>query len=250
MRLDGAAYILHGSDDGLVVEVDHPSRSSLYTRIILPADDDDRMPPKGDPLTIREQEIIRKWIAQGADFGKWVGAKDGIEDLANKRAMENLHIPAHISFYESLANNLSALPEELLKGISERTGLMVRPIGKGSSLVEVRKVSDEYTINDRTMETLLPLSDHLTKLDLTASDISDEACSTIGRFQLLTILSLRKTEVGDIGLKKLKVLKNLQSFNLTETKVSDYGIAPLLEFEKLRNLHLWGTKISSERLKF
>ena len=80
----------------------------------------------------------------------------------------------------------------------------------------------------------LPLSDHLTKLDLTASDISDEACSTIGRFQLLTILSLRKTEVGDIGLKKLKVLKNLQSFNLTETKVSDYGIAPLLEFEKLQ----------------
>ena len=77
LRLDGPGHIIAGSDDGLVVVVDHPSQSSLYQRIILPSDDDDIMPPKGDPLNFQEKEIIRKWIAQGLDFGRWVGATDG-----------------------------------------------------------------------------------------------------------------------------------------------------------------------------
>ena len=66
LRLDGAAYIImHGSDDGPVVVVDHPSKSSLYQRIILPEDDADHMPPKGGSLSKEQKETIRMWIAQG-----------------------------------------------------------------------------------------------------------------------------------------------------------------------------------------
>jgi hypothetical protein len=64
LRLDGAGHIMIGSDDGPVVIVDHPSKSSLYLRVALPKSDDDIMPPKGEPLGFYEQELIRKWIAQ------------------------------------------------------------------------------------------------------------------------------------------------------------------------------------------
>ena len=67
LRLDGASHIMRGSS-GPVVVVDHPSRSSLYQRVILSSSDNDLMPPKGDPLSFTEQELIRKWIAQGLDF--------------------------------------------------------------------------------------------------------------------------------------------------------------------------------------
>ena len=71
-------------DDGRIIVPDHPSRSPLYQRITLPADDDDVMPPKGDPLTKAQSEIIRKWIAQGVDFGTWEGATDGIEKFVSR----------------------------------------------------------------------------------------------------------------------------------------------------------------------
>ena len=59
LRLDGAAYIMHGSDDGPAVVVDHPSKSSLYQRIILPEDDADHMRPKGGSLSKEQKETIR-----------------------------------------------------------------------------------------------------------------------------------------------------------------------------------------------
>ena len=70
-----------------------PSKSPLYTRV-LPADDDDRMPPKGDPLTAKQQDLIRQWIGQGADFGSWRGAIDGLDQLVRKEASEIAKVPA------------------------------------------------------------------------------------------------------------------------------------------------------------
>ena len=51
LRMDGLAHLMFGSDDGPVLIPNHPSKSAIYTRVTLPADDDDRMPPKGEPLT-------------------------------------------------------------------------------------------------------------------------------------------------------------------------------------------------------
>jgi uncharacterized membrane protein len=54
-----------------------PDESAIYNAITLPADHDDRMPPakKGAPLSKEQTDLIKQWIDEGADFGKWVGAK-------------------------------------------------------------------------------------------------------------------------------------------------------------------------------
>jgi len=31
------------------------------------------MPPKGDPLTNEEKELLKEWIDEGASFGGWKG---------------------------------------------------------------------------------------------------------------------------------------------------------------------------------
>lgn len=64
--------ILKGSEDGKVIVAGKPDKSSFYKRIILPEDDDDIMPAKGDPLSKDETALIKNWILQGAKFGKWV----------------------------------------------------------------------------------------------------------------------------------------------------------------------------------
>ena len=46
--------------------------TAFYTRTILPADHDDIMPPKGDPLTASEKAALKEWIDSGL---KWT---DGV----------------------------------------------------------------------------------------------------------------------------------------------------------------------------
>ena len=55
-----------GGDSGVVVVANHPSRSSLYNRVIF-IEDSEHMPPKGDPFL-----SIKKLFANGSHrFGLW-----------------------------------------------------------------------------------------------------------------------------------------------------------------------------------
>jgi uncharacterized membrane protein len=69
LRLDSAAGIQSGGENGPVVLAGDPDHSELLRLVALPPDDDDIMPPKGDPLTTTQIAMIRTWIADGADFG-------------------------------------------------------------------------------------------------------------------------------------------------------------------------------------
>lgn len=73
LRMDTKAALLEGGRGGKIIVPGKPDESTLYTRVILPADDLDLMPAEGDPLTPDQIRVIRDWIAQGADFGSWTG---------------------------------------------------------------------------------------------------------------------------------------------------------------------------------
>lgn len=77
VTLDSKAAIL-ASKKGRLVVAKKPDESLLVRVISLPAGNSDLMPPasKGDPLAKEQQELIRRWIAEGASFGKWT-AKEG-----------------------------------------------------------------------------------------------------------------------------------------------------------------------------
>jgi hypothetical protein len=49
----------------------------MVRRVMLPEDDDEHMPNIGDAMTDQEKEILKKWIASGADFGGWKGSQEG-----------------------------------------------------------------------------------------------------------------------------------------------------------------------------
>jgi len=249
LRLDGAAHILRGSDDGLVLSANHPSRSSLYTRTILPFDDADHMPPKGDPLTRKQKEIIRKWIAQGADFGSWEGATDGLDELASQSDKPE-YIPEHLGFFKELSQGLKPLPKQTLDKLAAETGLLVRPIGVGSPLVEVRVVSSAHSVTEKSIKALSPLTRHMAKLDLTGAELSEQACKRIGSFKKLTHLSLRRSNLSDQGLKELRGLSSLQNLNLTETQLTDSGADFLVRMPSLQNLSLWQSGISEKKRDF
>ena len=73
LRLDGAGWILAGGTEGASVVPGDADASPLYQRVVLPDDDDDQMPAKGEPLTAEEKQVLAAWISAGASFGGWVG---------------------------------------------------------------------------------------------------------------------------------------------------------------------------------
>ena len=81
LRMDTAELFMKGGDDkkngvdSKIVVPGKPEKSPFYTLPSLKPGDEDIMPPKGDPLTKKELELIKNWIQQGADFGGWKKAK-------------------------------------------------------------------------------------------------------------------------------------------------------------------------------
>ena len=77
-RMDSAAMLLKGGSEGSNIVAGDAAKSTVYTSTPLPESDDLAMPPegKGDRLSKEKQELIKKWITEGASFGTWKGAAD------------------------------------------------------------------------------------------------------------------------------------------------------------------------------
>lgn len=69
LRLDRRGELFEGDRDLWVIIPGSPDESLLIELVMLPVTDSDRMPEDGDPLTEREIEILRRWIAEGAVWG-------------------------------------------------------------------------------------------------------------------------------------------------------------------------------------
>jgi hypothetical protein len=250
LRMDGLAHLMFGSDDGPVLIPNHPSKSAIYTRVALPADDDDRMPPKGDPLTTFQQDLLRQWIGQGADFGAWVGAKDGVEKLVRKDATEQAKVPGFVTFFQKLGQGRKPVSKQLITDLSKDTGLLIRPIGKGSPLLEARVVTRHGRVNDEALKKLLPLDKLLVRLDIRDTAVTDDVCGTLSKFNSLIELNLRGCKVGDRGVAQLITLKKLQTLNLGKTEVTKDGVVQLLQLPALATLNLWQSKAGKDKAQF
>ena len=68
LSIQTRAATIQGGDSGTSLVPGKPDDSLLYTLTILPPDDDDIMPPKGDPLSREQTEILRRWIQEGAQW--------------------------------------------------------------------------------------------------------------------------------------------------------------------------------------
>jgi len=57
-----------GENKGAGIVPMEPLKSPVYVSTTLPPDSEDVMPPKGEKLTKEQTEILKDWIAQGADW--------------------------------------------------------------------------------------------------------------------------------------------------------------------------------------
>lgn len=248
LRLDGKGWILKGGKNGVSVVAGHPDKSPLYNLVSLDPDDDDIMPAKGKPLSKKQTDLIKKWIAGGCDFGSWVGKKgpDAAEVAKAQNAAKDVALStSRLAAWKKLSEGLKPpLPQAVKRAAGQKC--QVVPVTPGNPLLRVAFVSNEASVSDSDLQKLVPLVGHITQLGLGKTRISDVSMEVVGQMKLLTRLDLNRTQVTDEGLRKLSGLTELRYLNLHSTAITDEGIQAIGQLATLESVYLWNTEVSVE----
>lgn len=249
LRLDGAWAITLGSEDGEVVDPGKADESTLYTSVMLPADDDDVMPPEGkaDPLTDEQKALLKQWIDEGADFGGWAGNLEG-----KPKQMSNSGSKIPVSeiqeVYKKLSEGLKPVAEDQWKTITEKGG-NVAPLAEESPLLAIDFRHSDKDVGNGALEGLQGLEKFVAQLDLSKTEVTDDALKSVSNLERLVRLDLHGTQIGDAGMKQLSGLKNLRYLNLYGTQVGDAGLQSLGNLKGLKDVYLWRSKVTAKGVK-
>lgn len=244
LRLDSPERMLAGGEDGKVIVAGKADESELISRLLLPASDDDHMPPKGKPqLTTPQVQLLQWWVATGADFSKKVAQLEQSEKirpvlaaLQEGSGMEETETPGEVPT-ESVPPADTASIHALA-----RAGIIVIPVAQGSNYLSVNFVTATGDVG-QNIRLLEPLRRQLVRLKLDGVPLQDSAMPLIGKLTALTRLQLSHTKLTDKGLPALQALKNLQSLNLVGTGVTAPGVLVLRSLPALRRLYLYQTGV-------
>jgi len=261
LRLDSEDFIKKGGKNGRIMNLGNPNKSTLFTHLILPEDDDKHMPPKGKTqLTRNEISTIYSWIKKGASF------VEEIETIANEKALVETFIlntpnkseaSSDISVIEKtdLQNNESKLQAINVEAVSpsvleklKQQNIGITYLGNGSNYISANFVNvrnyKPILLND-----LESINNQLINLRLSNQPINDEAIKKITNFKNLTRLNLENTNISDVTLEHLKALPNLEQLNLYGTNITDSGLLALSKYSSLKVVYLWQTKVSKSGIE-
>ena len=137
------------------------------------------------------------------------------------------------------------MPPETLARLAE-TPFRVQTVGDDNPLLVVSCAGRTEEVDDKALQALEPIREHVTELDLGRTRVGDAGCAAIAAMPRLTRLDLRQTRVGDQGVKELAALRELRTLNLFDTEIGDYALAALEGAKQLETLYVWQTDCSAK----
>ncbi len=242
LRFDAARAIIQGSGEGPVLVPGDPDESEMLARVSLPEDDDDFMPPDGDatPLSAAEKEVLKRWIAEGADFGGWVGNEEGLIER-----LPEAPTSSEPSAAELLAKQVKGASAQDLAAVTA-TGASITQVAVGNPLLRVEYITGESAVTDADVAKIGAIAGNVTELDLSETGVSDEGLAMLSGFDKLTYLDLHNTAITDVTIDHIQKLGYLEYLNLYGTSVSDASLPKIAKLRKLKAVYLWKTSVTEE----
>lgn len=227
LRLDLKEEAVKKGEAGDIIAPGDATKSELYRRITLPADDEERMPYDGAPLTKAETDVIRDWINEGASWPD--GAILRLRPRDNSEAF-GLRTPPPLSAAETKA--LAEL---------EAAKYRVVPIAMNVGWREADWRRLGTNVTDATLGTLGDVTS-LLRLNLAGAAATDAGLAHLRGLTNLTRLHLERTRITDAGLTHLQGLTELTYLNLYGTAITDAGLEHVAALKSLRTIYLWDTR--------
>ncbi len=239
LRLDAKVHLFPAGDEAeWSVVPGKPDDSDLLRRLGLAHDDDDIMPAKGEPLTKEQQELFRKWIAEGAD---WPAAAD--EWFAAEIAAAVL---PKITFE---LPELDAAGKQALEAavVALRAkGAVVQPVAADTEAIDVNLSLLRDQITDQEIALLQPLAARLVWLNVSRTAVTDASAKVLASLGQLRRLHAANTKLGDATFRSLDGLAHLEYVNAYGTGLGDGGLTALAALPKLARVYAWQSQVTAE----
>ncbi|WP_431129203.1 c-type cytochrome domain-containing protein [Flagellimonas flava] len=236
LKLHTLEDLLRGGENGETIVTNNPQESPLYSRLILPMDDEDHMPPKEKTQLSKEEiAIIKTWISHGNPSKTTIGQLGLSKDL-------------FLSFFPQIKDNfypdttVAAAHTDSINAI-KAFGIHVQQISNTSNFLSVSCINKPSFGND-DFEILHPIKQQIVVLDLGGTQINDGIFDKLTSLPNLTSLKLDNTSISGNGIARLSQLENLKSVNLTHSNFESSFIPSLSDFKKLEKVFLYKTKAS------
>lgn len=264
LRLDTHELIMagaEGSDFPTVVPGD-PEQSELLVRVLLPEDDDEFMPPQGDPLQPAEIELLKLWIQSGAKTETKVAELGSDPAVATTvAAVAAIHAGGTVA--ENADATVASIPsvwdtlgpeeqEARLTEVNEaaaKYNFSVMPISAEDTRLRINVINGAKDFGDDQLKLIEPVAERVVWLDLGRSRITDQGMKTVRRMRDLERLHLENTAVTDAGIAELAGLARLEYLNLYGTKVGNGIFDTFAKLPALRRAYLWQTSVDPARAK-
>lgn len=230
--------LLGGGKNGEVIFHKTPIESVLLERMLLPLDHEDHMPPKEKRQPVEaEVELIKAWLLTGASFEETLGQSGISVDLVYSFFVKN-----EASIYPEV--QLEPLEEDVLKKLKGQ-GFFIEKLSITSPLLKVSTINFPEADN-QDLESLEPILAYITILDLSLSNVTDDATPLIGKMENLTILKLNETKIEGQSFEMLKGNTHLIQLHLTKSMVNGDNLEKLDSHPSLQKVFAYETPLAKE----
>lgn len=238
LDLSSKEALLKGGENGSIIDSHEFLKSSLISRMELPLDHEDHMPPSEKRQPKKEElQLIRLWLENEASFDLKLGAAK-----PEKKWLEPFFQREEIAFYPTV--NLNPVIEDSLAALRNK-GFYVEPIAKGSPLLKVSCINFP-DFQDQNLQDLGALNAHVVYLDLSGTQVTDEVLRGLTDFPNLTVLKLSQTAISGNSLNQLGQSQKIKLIFLNQTEVSLTHIQSLTAIKSLEKVFAFETPASSE----
>ncbi|MEL7065797.1 MAG: c-type cytochrome domain-containing protein, partial [Planctomycetota bacterium] len=212
--------------------------SLLVQRMLLPRDDDEAMPPKGDAVPADQIQKVITWINAGAHGPGLEHIKRAATKAVDERRLDPLGLLEPTEAEQALIDTAVA-------ALRDR-GVVVQAVAQRHYGLEVNLSLLRPAASDEHLDLLRGLEPVLVRLDLSRTAVTDEGFAQVAALPELRDLRLGGTQLGDAIAPVLKQSPKLTRLNLYGTKCSEALLPTLSNLMSLERLHIWGSKISGD----
>lgn len=232
--------LLKGGEDGSVLKSGNAEGSSLYSRLVLPKEDEDHMPPEEKRQPQKEAiELIKAWIELGGRTDSKLG-----DSNISPEILEPFFHRVEKPFYPELA--VEAAASDAVDQIKSE-GFFAEPISENSNWLMVSCINFQ-SFSDQDWSKLSPIKNQIVYLDLTGTKISDSILDSISVLPNLTVLKLNQTELIGSGLGALNSNSHLKNLYLNKTNISFEKLSLLNNHPSLEKVFAYETPLSEAEI--
>ncbi len=251
LRLDSLQALLKGGKSGPVLVPGKASESELFTRLNLPPENEDHMPPDGKPQPSADDiALLQWWLDAGAPADKVVGELKAAANisriLAARFGAGSAAPPVATASVAPQSLNI-ALP--LAAKTADELGIVLSALSATEPWLQCNASIAGTNFGDSELAKLAPLGPNVRWLDLAGTAVTEAGLGKLSALPNLTRLHLERTAVTDAALSCLAGLPQLEYLNLYATAVTDVGLETLQKLPKLKHVYLWQTKVTPTAAK-